>query len=260
MTDVNTTRYAQVLQALADHPTGPEAIPHLLHLASILSEQHDTSCWLASDLVPTLLSVLRSLPTTGPPVHATHVCAAAVAVLDNILNGLWYPDVASQFHSTVASDDAACLALVRCGLSCPEAAESLPSEQSTARGDPMLRPSAATHPGHPFWSPLTCCMSLLCAIASVPGVPASQGLPPCVKDAITPELMERVMRVGIQHPCGRAPVQSPCEAACQAVHSWQPVYLVMYFHSYSDATLTTHDPLQYFVRGWHLHGCQDYEQ
>jgi hypothetical protein len=69
--------HAQALRALADHPTGPETIPHLVHLASRLSEEQDTSHWLTSDMVPTLLSVLRSLPTTRPALHAARICAAA---------------------------------------------------------------------------------------------------------------------------------------------------------------------------------------
>jgi hypothetical protein len=203
---------AQALQALADHPTGTQTIPHLVHLASRLSEEHDTSHWLGSDLVPTVLSVLRSLTTTQPPLHATRVCAAAVAAINNVFRGLDHPDLCRQLHATLTSDDRACRALVHWGISCPTSSKQLPRDQTVfvPRGaDVALLPDNVTTRDHPFWSPLTCCVSFLCAIAADPSIPAEQRLPRAIQGAINPDLMERVMSVGIQHPCGGAPACPP---------------------------------------------------
>jgi hypothetical protein len=205
-----TPRPAQVLQALAEHPTGPKTIPHLVYLAAFVNDERDTSHWLdPGDIMPTLLSVLRSLPTTCPPLHATRVCAAAVAALNNVFKRLHRTGGGSQFRSMLFADDGACRKLVRWGLSCPEAAEQLPRDEAVfVARDTSLLPSAVTDSGHPFWSPFTCCMSFLCAIATVPSVPDAPRLPPGIKTAITPAMVERVMMVGVQHPCGRFPC--PC--------------------------------------------------
>jgi hypothetical protein len=110
----------------------------------------------------------------------------------------------------VMADDAACRALVRWGLSCPKATEQLPPDQAVFVPhevfSSVLPDAASTSLGHPFWSPLTCCILFLCATAADRSHPVAPGLPRSVQSAITPELMERLMRVGIEHPCGRAPV------------------------------------------------------
>jgi hypothetical protein len=197
---------AQVLKALADHPTGPETIPHLVYLSALLSQQQDTSRWRNTNLVPALLSVLRSLSTTRPSLHAIRACAAAVAALNNTYTGIYTADLLAQFRAQLMSDDAACRAFVRLGLGCPEASEPLPLEHAVfIPRDATLVPTAATCGGHPFWSPLTCCMSFLCDIATLTSPPEAPRLPPGIKDAINPAMMERVMTVAVQHPCGAVP-------------------------------------------------------
>jgi hypothetical protein len=157
-------------------------------------------------LVPTLLSVLGALSTTqDPPRHAARVCAAAVAALNNMYNGILAHNYATEFHSRLLSDHSACSAIVRWGLACPEAADSLPPDQAVfiPRCRTSLVLKAATRPGHPFWSPLTCCMSFMTSMAST--TRDAQRLPPSIKAAIDAAMVDRVVMVAAEHPYGAIP-------------------------------------------------------
>jgi hypothetical protein len=194
---------AQALKVLADAP-GTDTFNHLAQLANLLSKEDEPSRWLRSDMVPRLLSILRSLPASHAPAEAAYVCAAAVAALNNLFNGLRrHPEHSRQFRAMLAADDAACRALVRWGLAFLEASGQLPRGRAVfVPCDGSFIPDAALTRLHPFWTPLTCCLCFLSSICADPSIPADQRLPWGFKGLITPDLVERAMSVGVQYPCG----------------------------------------------------------
>jgi hypothetical protein len=210
----------QVLKALTK-ASGADAAKHLRHAAAHLYAAKDTSPWLnASDLVPRVLAILRSLPSGQPPRAAIATCAAAAAVLHNLLLGLHTPHQLSQLRGQLEADQAACAALVHWGVARPEASEQLPpAQRSKMRLGGHLAPEEAVGvTEHPFWTPFTMCCLFL-AVVDVTEVKTDAYALPCysenlaswnVPEAATPDVIGRLLRVAIQHPCAGTRLPDVC--------------------------------------------------
>jgi hypothetical protein len=217
-TVANTSSTAQVLKAL-QNPSGADVSKHLRHAAVHVQVGRDTTAWLESALVPRVLAILRSLPSGRPPKQAVEVCAAATAVLNNILAGLQTSPQVSHFRQLLAADQAACAALVHWGMARPEASERLPPAlHSKLCYDANIVPQLASvlH-DHPFWTPLTVCCSFLVAMERdvVPLVHYNPQLASWdVQEAASPGVVERLLRVAVRQPCGEP---LPCHSRAAAL-------------------------------------------
>jgi hypothetical protein len=202
---------SQVLKALAK-ASAADVAKHLRHAAAHLYAAKDTSPWLdASDLVPKVLAILRALPSGHPPKEATATCAAAAAVLNNLVMGLHTPRHLSQLRGQLEADPAACAALVQWGMARPEASEQLPPTQwpKMRLGGELAPAEAVGVTEHPFWTPFTMCCLFL-AVVDVTEFKTDASALPCyspnlaswiVPEAATPDVIGRLLRVAIQHPC-----------------------------------------------------------
>jgi hypothetical protein len=208
-------RMLQVLKSLSK--TGSKDIAKNLRQAAAVFVDEDSTAWLDSDLLPRVLAILRSLPSGRSPKDAVAVCAAAMAVLNNLFTGLFSSaQDLHRFRQLLKADQAACAALVHWGMARPEASEKLPPGQRQWRHDVGVVPESADEPEHPFWTPFTYCCSFLVVLETT-GVRASGGsvIVPYrpqlaefnVQDAASPAVVERLLRVIVQHPCGAVP---PC--------------------------------------------------
>jgi hypothetical protein len=212
----------QVLKDL-NKSSSADLAKRLRRAAAYLNVDDESSGWLGSGLVPKILAILRSLPLGRPPRRAVEVCAAATAVLNNLLINLRTPELLHQFRQLLKADRAASAALVHWGMARPEASENLPPPRFPAlRHDVSEVPDlAAAAADHPFWTPFTICCCFLSAmdivvVANAQYHPQLAGWD--VQEAATPGVMERVLRGAIQHPCG-APLRlfatrTACLHAC----------------------------------------------
>ena len=208
---------AQVMKAL-ENPSGPDTGKHLRHAAAAfnkdtcaLSTNEDKRRWLNLDVVPKFLSTLACLTPTQPTSEALPVCAAAAAALLNIQVVISAPSATTTFLSMLVADKAACRALVHWGIACPEASQQLPQahnirpticEAALVRGvyGLLLRPRSDQ-----LWTPFMVCMSLLVtangAIAAG-GLVDSPSLNAAMREAATAGVVERVLGLAAQDPCG----------------------------------------------------------
>jgi hypothetical protein len=208
---------------------------YLRLLAALLRDSADgTSSWLSSDsaLVPKVLAILRSIKSGCAPDEAVTICSSAVAALHSVLTGLRQADDICTFCALLQADSEACDAVVLWGLARPECSEQLPpGNQLPPRIDLKMCPpgSDAAKLDHPFWTHLTVCGSFLVALdnalagkagahksaRSEPhGVELQAGL---LQKAASLDVVERLLLVAIQQPCGK---YSLCAAAvCAAQFS-----------------------------------------
>jgi hypothetical protein len=184
----------------------------LRQAAAVLVDE-DSTAWLESDLVPRVLAILRSLPSGRPPTEAVAVCTAAMTVLNNLFTGLHFSAQGlRRFRQLLKADQAACAALVHWGMARPEASEKLPPGRRQWRYHTSVMPDSATgEPEHSFWTPFTYCCSFLVAVDTLDFDACSSNIrspynPQLadfnVQEAASPAVMERLLRVVIQHPCG----------------------------------------------------------
>jgi hypothetical protein len=198
----NRTQTEQVWNALAN-PSSPDAAKHMRQAAVALLRGADSSRWLDTPLVPRLLSVLRYLPGAHSPKEAAQVCAAAVAALNNLFAGLPRPEDRDWFCTMLAADDAACCALLHWGVHCPEASEQLPPEAQIVPLSYQAQ-TAGTGKSAPYWTPCTRCMTFLLYVASSCNTAEVARLLRSIKEGVTPAVVERVLVVVVQYPCGRS--------------------------------------------------------
>jgi hypothetical protein len=220
---------AQVLKELED-PCSPGIIATLRRVARSLSHsQADTTKWQC--LLPGLLGVLASLPAGRPPSAAAEVCAAAVCALNNLYKPIHYVAPASDaFRTTLAANEAACRAIVRWGLACPEASEQLPPGAGavfvydlTSIPEHMLDAE-----GRAFWTPFTLTTAFLTILSLTPGAstPGQVKLHARIVGAVTPNVVERLLRVAVEYSCSACPpmpVRPPGVLAltCRAGPGWR---------------------------------------
>jgi hypothetical protein len=203
----------QVLKSL-NKTSSKDLAKHLRQAALVFVDGNASSAWLDSDLVPKVLAILRSLPSGRSPKEAVVVCSAAMAVLNNMFTGLKTPTEMDQFRQLLKTDQAACAARVHWGMARPEASEQLsPGFWSLWCGDATTIPESARGDiEHAFYMPLTACCSFLMAVETEAGsaarsVPSVMRYRPQlvefnVQEAASPAVMERLLRVAVQHPCG----------------------------------------------------------
>jgi hypothetical protein len=116
---------AQVLASLAD-PSGQAVAQALRAAAASLAEAGTGGMWGDVGLLPRVLAILRSLPAERSANEAVEVCAAASAVVGNLLDHNDRPQLRRQVTAAVLEDDRACRALLRWGITNPEASKQLP--------------------------------------------------------------------------------------------------------------------------------------
>jgi hypothetical protein len=209
----NNAQIAQALQALASPSSLLDASKHMRHAAAALFKEADSSRWLASPLVPRLLSALRSLPGTCSPKEAAQVCAAAVCALNNLFAALSRPEDRDRFAVMLAGDRAACCAMLRWGVECPQASEQLPP----GHGAPMAYKGQSVLMGidgtHPFWSPRTRCMASLTMLTADLASPEVTNLLRSFEQGVTPDLVECSLGVVSEHPLSASLVDVACAVA-----------------------------------------------
>jgi hypothetical protein len=200
----------QALKALGESVSSADVAKHLRKAATILSREDDTSSWLESDLVaPKVLDILRALPARCPPQEAVEVCAAAAAVLHNLFTGLHAPTHIQRFRTMLAAEEAACSALVHWCMDQPGSTEQLPPGQRVPwrRQAALLPAGAAGRAQSSLWTPFTNCACLLAAVrAQAPDAAEARhhkGALRTFRAAATPTVVERLLHVAIQYPCGR---------------------------------------------------------
>jgi hypothetical protein len=163
--------------------------------------------------VPRVLHVLRSHPASHSPANdAIQACTAAVAVLNNLTTRLKRFEDAGRLFAMLGCDQAACSALLHWCLRNAEAAEQLPPGQDAAACmglDPNSIPAEVARRRHPFWTPFTLCVSFVRTMVAKSGVGTpcstsghSEVLRRMLQGAVTPELLERLLRLLVQNPCG----------------------------------------------------------
>jgi hypothetical protein len=198
----------QALAALGPAPSSLEDAKHLRQIATLIGQQEkDASTWLGSDLVPKVLRVLRSYPASHSPAKdALHTCAAALNVLNNLASRLEHPQDPGRFLAMLVGDPAACSALLHWCLCGPEAAQQLPPAHDVTLNMTWDHDSVprGANAGHPFWTPFTYSMSFfrLLLIQGARSSPTdAMRAQMLLKDAVTPGLLERLLRLVVRHPC-----------------------------------------------------------
>jgi hypothetical protein len=215
----------QVLEALAS-PSSPAAAEHLRAGAQHLVEGGDVARWLDAGLLPKLLAILRALPSPGrSPRQAAEVCAAAAAVISNLLDRLEGLRQRSEVQDAVLADDEACCALVRWGMTTVEAAQELPPGQGRhlpAHAHAIARrPGQLQSQGNSFWTPLTMCMYAVVLLHrrggceadagdldSTSGSDAPEGDGAYLEQAVAAPVLQRVLQLAIDTPGSEAPACS----------------------------------------------------
>jgi hypothetical protein len=201
----------QVLKSLSK-TSSKDLVKHLRQAAAVFVDE-DASEWLHTPLVPRVLEILHCLPAGRQPTEAVILCAAAVAVLNNLFTGLYTSELTNQFRQLLKVDQAACAALVHWGMARPEASGKLPSGKRWWRCDSSSVPEDVINtPEHPFWTPFTTCCSFLAAVETRTATCSSDSLTTTpyrphlvefdVQEAASPAVVERLLQVAIQHPCG----------------------------------------------------------
>jgi hypothetical protein len=202
----------QALKALDKSISGADAAKHLRHVAAALKKERDTSRWLdsADSAALRALAALRSLPAGRPPKEAAEVADAAAAVLNNLFTGLRAVQHIQRFRVLLAADEAACSALVLWCMDQPGSTEQLPPGQQAA-----WRPPAGAGPQQAFWTPFTNCAGLLGAVSMAVDISSQYTAEVHLNltAAANPRVVERLLRVAIQHPCGRFP-RVPLRSTC----------------------------------------------
>jgi hypothetical protein len=199
-----------VAAALAQ-PSSPDVAKHLRAAAAAIGAERDTSRWLDTDLVPNLLSILRSLPAGRSAGAATTVCAAALAALANMFIGLYAtPACEDRFAAMLAADPEACGAIVRWALNCPEATMQLPAGQEVNMPhDHAAVPEAASKgSNHLFWTPFTCAISfvtMLALPAQSCGVEEYHTFMGNFRAAATPAVVAHLLKIAKRYPCRTRP-------------------------------------------------------
>jgi hypothetical protein len=204
----------QVAAALA-RPSSPDVAKHLRAAATAIGAERDTSRWLDTDLVPNLLSILRSLPAGRSAGAATAVCAAALSALAHMFIGL-EADSANErrFRAMLVADPEACGAVVRWGLTCPEGTAQLPAGQEVNMphdhaGVPEAASKAKTHP---FWTPFACVISFVTMVAlPAQGCSAEEhrAFMANFRAAATPAVVAHLLKIAKQYPCRTRPQRPP---------------------------------------------------
>jgi hypothetical protein len=166
-----------VLQVLADpgHPDLPAKL-RLAASAVTIHKRGDLPLWLQGGLVTHLLNILRALPTIAlDPAEAADICAAAAAVLFNVIRvaracGAMPGLQSSTPHKSIASQvasPAVLSAVVQYGMLGPAAQEPLPPGREVPHIE-LIRSRLPTAPAvrhsHPLWTPLRLCGSLIVEI------------------------------------------------------------------------------------------------
>jgi hypothetical protein len=196
----------QVLRALSVPGSAPDVAKHLRQAAALLGKEKDTSRWLASDLVPKVLGILCSLPVSLPPRDAVQVCAAAAAVLQNMLDGLCPSSAATtRFRAMIAADKPACCALVHWCLVCPEATQQLPAshDDACASGNMGNSTKAAGLERPALRTPFAYCVSLLASICTAATKSTSahpEGVLCVLCKVVSPELVAHALALAQRDP------------------------------------------------------------
>jgi hypothetical protein len=203
----------QVLNRLAStkHADLAKILRHTA--ASSLLTGPDTLALLRSSLVPKVLAILRSLPSGRPPRDAIAVCMAATAVLNNLYTSLLTSNDRSALSALLQADAEACCAVVHWGMAQAEYTVQPPvSDQLEWRHELLLfGPEGADDMRHPFWTSFTHCLAFLTKNMDgsnfrVDQDSWSQLWPQALLEALAaPNIIERVLRVAAEHPCGRRP-------------------------------------------------------
>jgi hypothetical protein len=195
-----------VLKTLAK-PSSPDLLRHLQLAARTFVHGAPEACLsraVGSDLVPRLLAILRSLPSHPAPDETVAVCAAATAVLNNMMFAC-NPQQAALLRDVILADEDALCEVVRWGIAGPTATEQLPPGHEvyvTAVGDFVPGEAVMQHRqrcSHQFWTPLTICSYFLVALHC--SRRWHQG--PALAQATAPVVIQRLLRLASQHPCGR---------------------------------------------------------
>jgi hypothetical protein len=213
--------HSQVLLDLellpVDHPLLPlrlqwlTADPALTNAASV-------TLWLDGGLVARLLRILRALPSECHTPHAAVVCAAAAAVITNLLVGVdGTPTVHRvQAKKQLSGDAAAMMALLQCGVLHPSAAQQLPADCTMhLERCTQLAPNQGWTGAQcrRFWTPRAICMQAMFLMK------------PALPGALLPAFLEQALAIAIASPCGTlqhviAGAQLACPNCCAGVQDW----------------------------------------
>lgn len=236
---LNTTRSPlQVLETLST-PASPAAAASLRAAAETLVLKANATRWLDSALLPKVLGVLRSLHSSSSPKLAVEVCAAAAAVVSHLLEAAESRQRRRRVKDAVLADEEACSALLRWGITHPEAAKPLPPAQVPhlpasahyeARALDHAQQQQQQQQRGGFWTPFAVCMSTLVLLLD-PGnggwgqwddggpAPARPGA--CFNAAITAAVVRRALQLAAEHPC-RAPLHQHVLLPSPALLTTQP--------------------------------------
>jgi hypothetical protein len=159
-----------MLEALSKQRSAHVA-QYLRDVAASFATRSNADRWLSTDLLPKVLAILRVLPSSGrSPKQAAEVCGAAAAVLSHLLEAVAKKPYQerSQLVGAILSDPEACNELVRWGITHPEAAKQLSSEQAIHMPAPALLAASDTNEPQQqqqgFWTPFAVCMYTLHAL------------------------------------------------------------------------------------------------
>jgi hypothetical protein len=199
----------QALKALPN-ATGPDLARHLRQVGLAFSVSNDDSSrWLDTDLLPAVLSALRSLPGGRSPADAVEACAAATSVLANLAVDLRLPRHREALLAALAADAEACRALAHWGVACPQADDQLPPGCEAHMGHDVLSvPAGVTSSArHPFWTPMTHCATFVTSLVIMTDMegPNSGTFRSHFKEAATPGVMERLLTLAARFPCRTPP-------------------------------------------------------